>query len=266
MTLSEMWNNMSANIDSSVLKELYNLSSNDLVNLDSLDSSNYKVTAPTKSTITGNVIGTITHGGNTTLSSSSSSSSSTISTSGSVGTGYSTSTTGYSYSGTTSPYSGNSAKSYGYYDYNVDWESSFTADLAKELIEKALDKDDELYPIVEKYLIKHLEKIMDNPDKVIKELIKEKDDKINELEEKVSDMEKKLSDLETMVEAVRNKQIFNERILPDDYVYPDYPPKISPIWYNTSSDIYNNSITYNNANAINTVDTKDGSDSKKNFC
>lgn len=87
----------------------------------------------------------------------------------------------------------------------------------EKIIEKTLDKDEDLYPIVEKYLINHLEKIMDNPDKIVQKLLENKDTKIKELEEEVENLKQLVKQQGTVIEEIHNRLIFDERKLPDDY-------------------------------------------------
>ena len=87
----------------------------------------------------------------------------------------------------------------------------------EKIIEKTLDRDEDLYPIVEKYLINHLEKIMDNPDKIVQKLLENKDTKIKELEEEVENLKQLVKQQGTIIEEIRNRLIFDERKLPDDY-------------------------------------------------
>ena len=87
----------------------------------------------------------------------------------------------------------------------------------EKIIEKTLDRDEDLYPIVEKYLINHLEKIMDNPDKIVQKLLENKDTKIKELEEEVENLKQLVKQQGTIIEEIHNRLIFDERKLPDDY-------------------------------------------------
>jgi len=58
----------------------------------------------------------------------------------------------------------------------------------EELLMSLLDKEDDLMPILKKYLVGYLEKIMDNPKEIVKELIDDKDDKIQNLEQEIKNL------------------------------------------------------------------------------
>jgi len=88
-----------------------------------------------------------------------------------------------------------------YYNYNTKFSWSWpnpnewitAADVDKEeLLKKLLESEDEFMPILKKYLVGYLDKIMENPEPIIKDLIREKDSRISELEKKISDLEKML--------------------------------------------------------------------------
>lgn len=58
----------------------------------------------------------------------------------------------------------------------------------EEILMSLLDKEDDLMPILKKYLVGYLEKIMDNPKELVKELIDDKDDKIQNLEQEIKNL------------------------------------------------------------------------------
>ena len=63
------------------------------------------------------------------------------------------------------------------------------------LVEKILEDEDEFMPILKKYLVGYLDKVLENPEPLVKELIKEKDNKINELSKEVEDLKKEVETL-----------------------------------------------------------------------
>ena len=71
----------------------------------------------------------------------------------------------------------------------------------KEIIKKIFDGDTDLLPLVKNYLIKYLDTVMDNPDEIVKELIKEKDEEINNLKKEVEDLGEKIKELEKKVSS-----------------------------------------------------------------
>lgn len=97
-----------------------------------------------------------------------------------------------------------------------------------ELIEKILENEDEFMPILKKYLVGYLDKILDNPEPIIKDLIKEKDDKINELNKEVEQLKEEISNIKNI-------------ILPLPYNYPPYSPGIG-------TNPWNNGTVYCNSN------------------
>lgn len=89
-----------------------------------------------------------------------------------------------------------------YYTVSDSWNTSPAFNLVdlllskeqrEELLMKLLESEDELMPILKKYLVGYLDKIMDNPGEIIKELLKEKDTEIESLKKKVSDLEEKVN-------------------------------------------------------------------------
>ena len=85
--------------------------------------------------------------------------------------------------------------------YSVSWDltSLLSCEQKKELMTKLLESEDEFMPILKKYLVGYLDKILDNPEEIIKDLVKEKDSKIQELESKVSDLEKEIKDIKSLL-------------------------------------------------------------------
>ena len=126
---------------------------------------------------------------------------------------------------TTSNVSGFNTSASGYYDITSDeytWDVlggklSLDTEAMEKIIEKTLDRDEDLYPIVEKYLIKQIKKIMDNPDKIVQKILENKDTTIKKLEEEVENLKRLVKQQGTIIEEIRNRQIFDERRLPDDY-------------------------------------------------
>ena len=120
-------------------------------------------------------------------------------------------------------YSTNSATSYGY-SWNL---SDFIGKEEKEkIIEKMLEDEDDLMPILKQYLAKYLDDIMENPESIVKELIKEKDDRINKLEKRVEELEKQL-EFDRM-----NDMPFGPQPIP----YPPYyPPSDILLGYNNGT-------------------------------
>lgn len=105
----------------------------------------------------------------------------------------------YSYSTTisSSPIYGYDSASYGdsLWEYTID-KLNLSDDTINKIIKKILDSDDDLLPLVKNYLIKYLDQVMDNPEEIIKDLIKEKDTEISRLREELDSLTKRLEKLE----------------------------------------------------------------------
>ncbi len=93
----------------------------------------------------------------------------------------------------------------------------------EELLTKLLESEDDLMPILKKYLVGYLDKIMENPEPIIKELIKEKDEEIKRLNKEVEELKKEVEELKKEVESIKLNNNYN------DYPYPYDPnPTINP--------------------------------------
>lgn len=134
------------------------------------------------------------------LSANTSSSITSTSANSGLSSNLSSSTIGYSYSSTIS-----SSPIYGYdgginygdslWEYTID-KLNLSDDTINKIIKKILDSDDDLLPLVKNYLIKYLDQVMDNPEEIIKDLIKEKDTEISRLREELDSLTKRLEKLE----------------------------------------------------------------------
>ena len=94
--------------------------------------------------------------------------------------------------------------------YTSNWEVNFKIkDLIsdkdkEEVLMSLLDKEDDLMPILKKYLVGYLEKIMDNPKEIVKELIDDKYDKIQNLKQEIKNLEQEIKNLRLEVDDLRN--------------------------------------------------------------
>ena len=82
-----------------------------------------------------------------------------------------------------------------YYSYSFDLESMLSKEDREKLLTRLLEDEDDLMPILKKYLVGYLDQFMENPESILKDLIKEKDNKINDLEKKIEDLEKKIDSI-----------------------------------------------------------------------
>ena len=78
----------------------------------------------------------------------------------------------------------------------------------KKIVEKIFDSEDDLFPLVKNYLVKYLDKVMDEPEEIVKELVKEKDEEINHLKEEVDNLNKKLAELEEKIERISRSSAY----------------------------------------------------------
>ena len=69
--------------------------------------------------------------------------------------------------------------------WDLDLSKIMDKDKLKDLLFNFLEKEDDVMPILKEYLVGYLDKIMKDPDPIIKDLIKEKDKEINELRTEV---------------------------------------------------------------------------------
>lgn len=103
-------------------------------------------------------------------------------------------------------YSYNNGNTYSY-STNIDpWGPIEEKDPIKSAIEERLedifDKDDEMMPLVKNYLRKYLEKVMEAPEEVVKDLlqketeIQKQKDEINSLKRQIEDLERRLDSIE----------------------------------------------------------------------
>ena len=103
-------------------------------------------------------------------------------------------------------YSYNNGNTYSY-STNIDpWGPIEEKDPIKSAIEERLedifDKDDEMMPLVKNYLRKYLEKVMEAPEEIVKDLlqketeIQKQKDEINSLKRQIEDLERRLGSIE----------------------------------------------------------------------
>lgn len=93
----------------------------------------------------------------------------------------------------------------------------------EDTINNFLESEDDLMPILKKYLIGCLDKVLEDPEPLIKDLIKEKDKKIIELEEKVKDLERQIDLISGLFSP------YKPPILPNTNI-PPYSPPYGPVW------------------------------------
>lgn len=102
-----------------------------------------------------------------------------------------------------------------WYNTNYSWTTGYSyatgdyatvEDTVKKEVEKYLDSEDDMVPILKNYLRKYLERVMDNPDEIVKEIIKEKDEEINSLKEEVGMLKRDIADLKDLVRRIEQER------------------------------------------------------------
>lgn len=116
------------------------------------------------------------------------------------------------------------------------------------LVEKILEDEDEFMPILKKYLVGYLDKVLENPEPLVKELIKEKDDKINELSKEVEDLKKEVKTLKNNIPLIPSEPF---PIGPNPY-YPS-PWDTGGITWSDLSSSYNAMNVANSTTSTTTV-------------
>jgi len=166
----------------------------------------------------------------------------TTTTAASTSTLTTSSSSATSWSSTTSmPYSG-------YYDTDTaisidnwgdligdSWLKKFELSDANldKLVERIFDNENDLVPIVKNYLTKYLEKIMDSPeeviDDVIRDIINKKNMEIQDLNEKVGRLSKTIDNLNAKIDELSKlvERIMPPRVQPYDPYYDPYKSNIS---------------------------------------
>lgn len=82
------------------------------------------------------------------------------------------------------------------YSWTLNGDVEIGDESVKKIIEKIFDSDNDLLPLVKNYLIKYLDQVMDNPEEIIKDLIREKDYEITKLKQKLEYLTKRIEELE----------------------------------------------------------------------
>lgn len=132
------------------------------------------------------------------------------------------------------------------------WSWNIVDMMSKEdkatLVEKILEDEDEFMPILKKYLVGYLDKVLENPEPLVKELIKEKDNKINELSKEVEDLKKEVETLKNNIPLIPSEPF---PLGPNPY-YPD-PWSTGGITWSDFSSSYNAMNVANSTTSTTTV-------------
>ena len=121
------------------------------------------------------------------------------------------------------------------YTWSLNLGKLISKEDKEELVEEILGNEDEFMPILKKYLVGYLDKVLENPEPLVKELIKEKDDKINELSKEVEDLKKEVETLKNSIPLIPSEPF---PLGPNPY-YPDPWGTGGITWSGTLSSSYN---------------------------
>jgi len=96
------------------------------------------------------------------------------------------------------------------------------------------DKDDlEILNLLKGYLAKYLEQFFENPDDVVREALKARDEEIKRLENKIKELEEKIDNLLLGIPTPTE----GTPIPPDELPYKPYTSPWNSVWYGGGSGI-----------------------------
>ena len=84
-------------------------------------------------------------------------------------------------------------------------------DVVKKRLEDLIEDEDEMMPLIKNYLRKYLEKVMDNPDEIIK-----RDEEIEKQKEEIKDLKEQVKSLKEEIRVLQSYKPFGL----GDYDYP----------------------------------------------
>ena len=84
-------------------------------------------------------------------------------------------------------------------------------DVVKKRLEDLIEDEDEMMPLIKNYLRKYLEKVMDNPDEIIK-----RDEEIKKQKEEIKDLKEQIKSLKEEIRVLQSYKPFGL----GDYDYP----------------------------------------------
>ena len=114
-------------------------------------------------------------------------------------------------SSTVSTYNGSNASSWTVtYDYGdtsgiIYTDGKINKDLVEAILSGIFENETDLVPLVKNYFIKYLDKVMEDPDEIIKEAIRAKDEEIKELKEDLKSLTVRLDSLTKLLSLLEEK-------------------------------------------------------------
>lgn len=122
-----------------------------------------------------------------------------------------------------------------------EWTTLISDEDMKKLVERILDNEDDLVPILKNYFAKYFESLMDNPEELIstavKEIIDKKDKEIERLGQKVAELSNKLDYLINLIHSKSYKEDEELRTNIGSYPWSYYSTT-------TSATLGNGSVTF----------------------
>ena len=102
-----------------------------------------------------------------------------------------------------------------------EWTTVMSDEDLKKLVERILDNEEDLVPILKNYFAKYFESLMDNPEELIdtavKEIIDKKDKEIERLGQKVEELSNKL---DYLINLIHSKSYNEEELRTNIGSYP----------------------------------------------
>ena len=114
-------------------------------------------------------------------------------------------------SSTVSTYNGSNASSWTVtYDYGdtsgiIYTDGKINKDLVEAILSGIFENETDLVPLVKNYFIKYLDKVMEDPDEIIKEAIRAKDEEIKEHKEDLKSLNTRLDSLTKLLSLLEEK-------------------------------------------------------------
>lgn len=106
-------------------------------------------------------------------------------------------------------YDGSNASSWtsAYDDYGgfIYTNGKINKDLVEAILSGIFENETDLVPLVKNYFIKYLDKVMEDPDEIIKEVIRAKDEEIKELKEDLKSLNTRLDSLTKLLSLLEEK-------------------------------------------------------------
>jgi len=140
-------------------------------------------------------------------------------------------------------YDGSNASSWtSTYDYGefadglIYTNGKINKDLVEAILSGIFENETDLIPLVKNYFIKYLDKVMEDPDEIIKEAIRAKDEEIKELKEDLKSLTVRLDSLTKLLSLLEEKVQRRDDI--DKKLGPGNPWDSNITWTTTTTYNY----------------------------